>query len=352
MTRAEELLKRLQKGGISFVEELIATRKSEELFLDFKRSADNGVGRRLHADDSNAFSRAISGFGNSEGGIIIWGVDCSQDKQGADVAAQKVPVVDAVAFASRLESATSRCTIPPHSTVRNIPLTEPDSLSGFVVSFVPKSDLAPHQSVSRMQYYMRAGSDFVPVPHGVLSGMFGKRPQPNVQARYLMQFPEFVGESVCFEVGLAVQNRGPGIARDVYLTVECTSMPCAVGALSFDVVDKDNWIVTHTLGFHMSYLAKEGVRLAPNTQLLPAKLKLKLTPPFKGDLNIEGSAGCDGGPPFSFRFASSAADVSAMYTAAMAAKRSRTLNDAKFSHFPSNILGLRKYDASDGYANP
>ena len=31
-------------------------------------------------------SKAISGFGNSEGGVLVWGVDCSRDLEDGDVA--------------------------------------------------------------------------------------------------------------------------------------------------------------------------------------------------------------------------------------------------------------------------
>ena len=47
MGRAEDLFSRLQAGGEATIDELIADRQSEELFLDFKRSSDDGDGPRL-----------------------------------------------------------------------------------------------------------------------------------------------------------------------------------------------------------------------------------------------------------------------------------------------------------------
>src|SRR6266436_455080 len=123
MNRAEDLFEKLSSGGEIAIDELIATRKAEELFLDFKRSADNGTSRRLHDTDNKNFGKAISGFGNAEGGVIVWGVDCSRGKDGADVASMKVPLKDAAGFASRLEGAVSRCTIPAHSGVRSFAIT-------------------------------------------------------------------------------------------------------------------------------------------------------------------------------------------------------------------------------------
>jgi len=68
MERSEELFKRICSIGESAIDEFISSRESEHLFLDFKRSSDHGRGVRLSNDDRNNFAKAISGFGNSEGG--------------------------------------------------------------------------------------------------------------------------------------------------------------------------------------------------------------------------------------------------------------------------------------------
>ena len=79
MERSKELFEKIKNEGKSAIEEFIFTHKAEELFLDFKRSADNGNKQRLHQNDRSNLAKAISGFGNSEGGVVIWGVDCSKD---------------------------------------------------------------------------------------------------------------------------------------------------------------------------------------------------------------------------------------------------------------------------------
>ena len=96
---------------------LVRERESESYFLDFKRSSDNGVGGRLSGTDRNNLAKAISGFGNSEGGVIVWGVECSDSLGQGDVAQAKVPIQDAAAFRARLEGAVSGCTIAAHDGV-------------------------------------------------------------------------------------------------------------------------------------------------------------------------------------------------------------------------------------------
>ncbi len=222
--RSEEIFNRIVEKGEAAIDDFILTRTSEELFLDFKRSRDNANGRQLSQIDRNNLARAISGFGNSEGGVIVWGVDCSPDKQAADLAKSTIPLADAKRFQSWLEGAISGCTVPPHTHVRNVAVCSPSG-SGFVATHIPKSSAAPHQVVGELQYYIRAGSSFVPTPHSVLAGMFGRRPQPLVGIRYLTGSPKLVNESIHAEVGFVISNRGQGIATDIFLNASTWSTP-------------------------------------------------------------------------------------------------------------------------------
>ncbi|MFQ6111613.1 MAG: helix-turn-helix domain-containing protein, partial [Nitrospinota bacterium] len=181
MGRAEDLFRRLSEQGEQAIDSLIVDRQSEELFLDFKRSADNGSGTRLHDNDRWNLAKAISGFGNSEGGVIVWGVDCRQHAKHGDVARAKVPIENPKRFLSWIEGVVSGCTVPAHPLVRHKAIEIPGKDTGFVITHIPKSYLAPHQCLKpRLQYYIRAGSDFLPTPHAVLSALFGRHPQPFV----------------------------------------------------------------------------------------------------------------------------------------------------------------------------
>ena len=48
MSRADDLFAQLRTGGEAAIDAMIAARASEELFLDFKRSADEGLVLGLH----------------------------------------------------------------------------------------------------------------------------------------------------------------------------------------------------------------------------------------------------------------------------------------------------------------
>jgi hypothetical protein len=106
MSRAQDLFDQLVTGGEPEVLSFINQPITEELFLDYKRSADNGAGTTLHNNDRANLARAISGFGNSEGGIIVWGVDCRNDPNRGDIPTQPIRIQNPIRFKSWLDNAT------------------------------------------------------------------------------------------------------------------------------------------------------------------------------------------------------------------------------------------------------
>ena len=189
------------------------------------------------------------------------------------------------------------------------------------------------------QYYMRAGSDFVPVPHGVLAGMFGRRPAPNLKIRKVIPAQaELREQEIVFDVSILVYNEGPGIARDIFLTVMGHSIPCAVGSLAFKSLDA-NWIVTKFAGVHMTYFAEHTVRLAPDSYLMPCQICFEISPPFTADLHISGTVGCEGGMPYKFVIHNSRENVERAYNAIQGAKSLKLDFQHGLNEFPSQILG-------------
>lgn len=144
MSRAEDIFQKLIYFGEDAIDDFIVNLQTEELFLDFKQAVSTGKnGTSLHKDDRKNLAKGISGFGNSEGGVIVWGVECSRDCDIGDVAKAKVKVKNVHRFLSWLENAISGCTIPSHNRVRNHIISVDKNGDGFVATYIPKSELAP-----------------------------------------------------------------------------------------------------------------------------------------------------------------------------------------------------------------
>lgn len=296
MERAEEIFERILKNGELTIEEFIETQKSEELFLDFKVSADSGNGTSLNTNDRNNLEKAISGFGNSEGGVIVWGVKCSSsDKEKGDVPSEKNLIQNVKRFVSWLENAVSGCVIPVHSKVVNKAIiVDEKNGSGFAITYIPKSNNSPHQAVHDKKYYIRAGSNFIPTPHDVLAGMFGKRPQPNIVNMFVVGSTLMNSGVISIQIGFLLHNLGPGIARDIFISTQVKSSPGKKCIIGFDTPDLDNWTGAFSFGQVMNLISKPEYRIAPEAHAQPIILKVDFIPPFTDKIKINISCGCEG----------------------------------------------------------
>lgn len=329
MGRAENLFERLKTAGENAIDEFIVTRQNEELYLDFKRSADNGGGRKLHDTDRANFSKAISGFGNSEGGVLVWGIDASQDTDGTDVARAKVPIADPVRFSSWLENAVSGCTLPPHVGVRSAPIVI-GSGNGFVATLIPRSNHAPHQSTRDHKYYLRAGSSFLPATHSFIAGLFGRRPQPSLVHNWGLIPPQRVelrpdaggerlppGMDVRLEILIA--NNGATIARDLFVNAKI--VPPGPKCQRWFELRSDDWAEQRGVtGQWKSLVGNEGFRLAPDSIVCPMILRLVLVPPFEKELWFKLTYGCEGAAINVVELRQEAAVVASVYDAFLAAR--------------------------------
>ncbi len=301
MSRAHELFARLQQHGVAAIDELISDFQSESLWLDFKRSADSGSGTKLHQDDRENLAKAMSGFANSDGGVILWGVDCRRDpKTGADLPSGKHPIQQPHRFVSWLEGASSSCVTPAASKVEHAVLTSDQASSeSYVATLIPRSELAPHQCIqpsTKFQYYMRAGSNFMPVPHSVLAGMFGRRPQPKLFTFYDGKPSLIEGKVLKIDFGVRLMNEGPAPAAGAYLSfrIQLSRPNCRTG---FNPRLSESWVADQAYGVFFNVTSKIDFRLAPHTPVQPVRFQLQFARPFKDRYMFEMHYGCDGAPP-------------------------------------------------------
>jgi hypothetical protein len=348
-SRPKVILEEILHKGESAIDDFIIDREAETLFLDFKRSADNGGGKKLHQNDRTNLARAISGFGNSEGGIIVWGVDCREDEDYADVAQAKFPLIDPQRYRSWLESAVSASTIPPHSEVEHHVILSENGKEGYVITYIPKSNHAPHQVISsgkgHFHYYIRAGSNFVPTPHAVLAGMFGRRSQPHIFHMFTSQSPKVI-ESPNLQIesimGIQIANGGQGIASDLFMSLKFLSKPGKNCKIAVQPLDLNNWMVWSFLEVHFTAISNANIRLPPDAQLQPYAITLILAPPFENDLRIEGLCGCGQSPSFKFTIENKSSTLGKLYNGFIAKYKSGTLPDWSEVHEEFDFWNIKE----------
>ncbi len=318
MSRAEDIFEKLIYFGEDAIDEFLQNRQTEELFLDFKQAASDGKSMRtLHPNDRRNLGKAISAFGNSEGGVLVWGVECSRDLEIGDVAKAKVKVSNVHRFLSWLENAISGCTIPSHNKVRNHIISADKDGNGYLATYIPKSDIAPLMTTTGSQIYIRSGSNNVPAPYAVVAGMFGKRPQPNIDLVINDKSLDVINEGdddifasqtkkkrkekrVRVVFSLSAENNSNAIAKEVYLS--CNTQ-CVGGDENKVTFYYDNQL-ENLAGEHNSInlITPLGMRVPPRSLLSCAKAEILLSENITQDLLMDGVVGADGAIPKSFRF--------------------------------------------------
>lgn len=174
MKTAYKFFERLVADGEKETDRLIAILESESLFMDYKRKSDPAK-VELSKDDKRNLDKALSGFANSEGGVLIWGIEKDNGAIGAyDLIKQ--PEL----FVEHLNTLASDRVSPGVDGVRHeVVFSGTDG--GVVVTYVPKSENTPHRSIGKAgQYYKRHGDRFQYMEHFEIEDMFGRRARPKL----------------------------------------------------------------------------------------------------------------------------------------------------------------------------
>lgn len=165
--------------SLTIIQEFVTTAREEDLHLDFKVVG----GPNLSRDDRRSLATALSGFANSDGGIVVWGVEARQNTAGVDCAVALREVPDASLCLTRLNTLTGQSVSPLVDGVQHRAIVT-NGTRGFVISLVPPSDSGPHMAKGgEDRYFKRSGSGFYRMEHFDLEDMFGRRRRPLLSLR-------------------------------------------------------------------------------------------------------------------------------------------------------------------------
>jgi hypothetical protein len=201
------------------IEDYVIQGREEDLHLDFKTVANPG----LASDDRRSLAIAVSGFANSDGGLIVWGVEARKNADGVDCAVSTQEISNARLCLTRLNDLTGQAVSPLVDGVdhRLIPT---ESGGGFCVSIIPASQGGPHMAKLREdRYYKRNGSAFHRLEHFDLEDLFGRRPKPVLRFKYRLIGSGGSSSSAGKVYGgamiVGLENNGRGSAHFPYLTL-------------------------------------------------------------------------------------------------------------------------------------
>lgn len=193
----------------------ITNKTKEGLYLEFKQKSNSKHGN-LDNDDKKNFSKALSGFANSDGGILIWGV---QTRTKDESAKKLKPINQVDDFVRSLKSFLTSATQPiiDNVLIEKIP-KDKSKFRGYVKCLIPQSFKAPHRSYFDREYYKRSIEGFYRLEHFDLEDMFGRRTRPVLKVK--AEIKQHPGEDkTLYELHFNLFNEGRAIAK--YTSLFC-----------------------------------------------------------------------------------------------------------------------------------
>jgi hypothetical protein len=219
-SHALDFFQRVNIEGVAFLKSLINSDPPsfENDWLDFK-----GAEKIKDQDIKKIWSKVLAGFANTEGGVLVWGIDARKDPQTqVDCASNLSLVPNPAAFVSRLKELHSQSTDPPIPGVDFwFAVEDEEKDCGFVVSYVPESRHKPHRAeAAEKNYYIRAGDSFHVPSVALLRNLFFPEYHSHL-------FPELkvASDSNSIWIDGFIHNSGIATAKNVVLSVRYEAAP-------------------------------------------------------------------------------------------------------------------------------
>ena len=196
--------------GLTTAKVLAMDGEAESQVLDCKGEPRND---KNDNELKKLLAKAISGFANAAGGIVLWGVD-ARKIDGIDCIGDFPGVSDAERLASRLNELTPQAASPGVPGVEHRPLLL-EGVRGFVATYVPAAEGGPHMArYQEDRYYQRIGQSFMRMEPFQIADMFGRRAKPVLVVSAMHYADEDRG------VQVFLTNKGRGAARAPFLHLE------------------------------------------------------------------------------------------------------------------------------------
>lgn len=203
---------------------------SEGLQLEFKCKEDRST-PHVSKGDRRAIAKSVSSLSNSDGGILVFGVETKREGS-ADVAASLHPIADIETFRREFDTVCALNISPQPNLTQTRVIEDPEAPGyGYLVCAVERSARRPHMSTAPgdHRYYRRAFEGVVAMtPSEVRDQVLAVRDASLVPS-YRLSFPSWSSGDdwvTCkCKVDVYLQNEGLVTCRNPYLRARSPDLP-------------------------------------------------------------------------------------------------------------------------------
>jgi len=141
---------------------------------------------QLTKDFKTKLAEAVSGFANTGGGVILWGLETQQHAQNnLDILKQVTFVPNAQRFAQQVDRTIPMLTHPSVQGPKSLVFHESrGDTKGVIATYIPPTTGDPVQVAGTSDFFIRVGDDFVEMPYDVLRRMFLGAQAPDLRLRF------------------------------------------------------------------------------------------------------------------------------------------------------------------------
>jgi len=197
------------------IQRLIDEGEAENKYLECKSPRAPQLDRGLKSQ----LSQAISGFSNSGGGVIIFGVGVTKHlHSGLDILTQIEEIGSIKRFKQQIDLAVSTLSTPNIDLYRSKILTEkPSDTKGLIIIFIPPTSGDPIQADDD-RFYLRSRDEFVEMPYETLKRMFTGSSGPDLQPIFDDRLVKLQKDG-SWRVPIILENNSSMAAKDTEVSV-------------------------------------------------------------------------------------------------------------------------------------
>lgn len=267
-------LEQLKSDGVSAIDKMISSGYQENFYFDFKNIATKDTDLSLNNDDRKNLAKAISGFSNTSGGLIIWGITDNQNNTFS-----KNPINFPDKFMGLINDSVSKLSLPVMSGIDTFVIKDTAG-KGYVVTEVPKYYFSPVQVNPSLnikdipgRYYIRSGSDFVVANHDMISSLYNRHEQSEMVCQWAVSDTgsyEETDDQIKCRISLILRNKGSAVLRDVWINYTAGGVKTSLEQTQ-QISVFTGWNI---FGHGINLITNDGFKLGPQQTLSPFLIEI------------------------------------------------------------------------------